>query len=115
MDRIVDLDVPGRGGEVDLGSGRRPKRVSLWSSSNRRLRWAALPLATSAEIVPGEGANSRFAVSTSLGAGSGVESAAGALDVFPVGAGKTGRCVIKLSSPAELAPEAEAVSASETT
>ena len=54
-------------------------------------------------------------MSTNLGAGSGVELAAGALDVFPVGAGTTGRGVIKLSSPAELAPEAEAVSTSETT
>ena len=72
-----------------------------------------VPLATLLEIVPGEWANSRLAVSTSLGAGSGVGAVTDVLGVFPLGAGTTGRGVIKVSSPAELAPET--VSASETT
>ena len=61
----------------------------------------------------GEWAKSRFAVSTSLGAGSGGEAGEDVAGAFPLGAGTTGRGVMKLSSVAELAPEA--VSASETT
>ena len=61
----------------------------------------------------GECAKSRLAVSTSLGAGSGVGAGEDVVGAFSVGAGITGRGVTKLSSAAELAPEA--VSASETT
>ena len=61
----------------------------------------------------GEWAKSRFAVSTSLGAGSGGGEDEDVVGVFPFGAGTTGRGGMKLSSVAELVPEA--VSASETT
>ena len=52
-------------------------------------------------------------MSTSLGAGSGVGAGEDVVGASSVGAGTTGRGVMKLSSVAELAPEA--VSASETT
>ena len=109
MDLAVGREVPGR------GSGLSPCMVSLWSSSSRRRGWAALPRAASNVIVscPAECANNRLAVSTSLGAGSGVWAGEDVVGAFPVGAGTTGRGVTKLSSAAELAPEA--VSASETT
>ena len=61
----------------------------------------------------GECAKSKLAVSTSLGAGSGVGAGEEVAGAFSLGAGTTGRGVMKLSSAAELVPEA--VSASETT
>ena len=61
----------------------------------------------------GEWAKRRFAVSTSLGAGSGSDVGGDEAGAFPLGTGTTGRGGIKLSSVAELVPEA--VSASETT